>query len=177
MNYDYSFTEYDSLCDGWRIGFGKFWLEDIREAAIKSNYLDKLYFVQIKEKFGQLRTYTNGAPKEICDVIDKYEYISEHVCIHCGSPHATLVDTGWVIPVCRECWDRQNERAVKRGFRKEKLDYDTYVCDKDEEGLRDKYYITQYYEDNKTTTEVDISDTVQKIYKAYDKRQRRKHRQ
>ena len=77
-DYDYSYTEYGCLSKGWKSGFGEFWLEDLREALIKTNFMDKFMFMELKEKYGSFRQYCNGAPEEVHEVIRKYEYISEY---------------------------------------------------------------------------------------------------
>ena len=50
-NYDYEYTEYDALLKGWKIGFGQFLLEDLREACLKTGYLDQMRIEQLKEKY------------------------------------------------------------------------------------------------------------------------------
>lgn len=92
-------TLLDDMPDGWRKAFGEQMCEEIREVLIKYDYLDKYRIMQIKEKFGQLRWYDNGAPREVFDIIDKYEKISERTCIICGQP-ATLISKGWISPFC-----------------------------------------------------------------------------
>lgn len=61
---------------------------------------------QVKEKYGSLRWYDNGAPEEIWDeyqdIIEKYELLSEKTCCVCGAP-ATKISTGWISPFCDEC--------------------------------------------------------------------------
>lgn len=61
---------------------------------------------QVKEKYGGLRWYDNGAPEEIWDeyqdIIEKYELLSEKTCVVCGAP-ATKVSTGWICPFCDKC--------------------------------------------------------------------------
>lgn len=96
---DADWTLLDDMPDGWRKAFGEQMCEEIREVLIKYDYLDKYRIVQIKEKFGSLRWYDNGAPKEVFDIIDKYEAISERTCIICGQP-ATLISKGWIYPFC-----------------------------------------------------------------------------
>jgi hypothetical protein len=174
-DYDYSFTEYDAIMRGWRIGFGKFWLEDLRQACIETNYLDKLYFAQIKEKYGELNTYPNAAPRKVYDVIHKYEAISESVCCVCGSPRAGIVDCyGWFQSMCKDCWNKNNQRISKYGF---KLKSYEDVMDSEDPKLSDTYYY------NTTTGNgewkkvgVDISETTNKIWNEYDKRIKEKEK-
>ena len=115
--YNYEFTNYDDIATGWKIAFGEFLLEDLREALVKTNYLDKFRFTQIKEKYGSLRLYCNGAPEEVYDVLNRYEFISEYICIKCGNPHACVVDDyGWYLPLCKDCWDKANKWREENGY-------------------------------------------------------------
>lgn len=169
-DYNYEFTEYDSILDGWQIGFGKYLLEDLRDALIKNNYLHELRLLQVKEKFGELRIYTNGAPEDVRRVIDKYEVISQHVCSRCGSPYAALTDTGWVMPYCESCFQKINDRRSKGGYKP--MDFnDVKCCDV---GLPDSYRYSVFKngEDKKIT--VDITETTNKIKKTWEKRIRKR---
>ena len=56
-DYDYSYTELDSMPNGWRKAFGKQMCEDIREELIRAEYLDQYRITQIKEKYGTLCWY------------------------------------------------------------------------------------------------------------------------
>lgn len=102
--YDYEYTELDSLPDGWDIAFGRQMCEELREALIEDDDLDKWRIVQMKEKFGGLRLYDNGCKQgsRVPDIIEKYERISERTCINCGKP-ATKITCGWIMPVCDDC--------------------------------------------------------------------------
>ncbi len=106
----YSFTELDSMPEGWRKIFGEQMCEEIREELIKVNYLDKYRISQIKEKYGQLRWYDWGATEEIYNIIHKYEEISEHICIHCGRPAEIINYYGWLEPLCEKCQKKFERR-------------------------------------------------------------------
>ena len=56
-DYDYSYTELDSMPDGWRKAFGEQMCEDIREELVRAEYLDQYRITQIKEKYGTLCWY------------------------------------------------------------------------------------------------------------------------
>ena len=103
----YSYTELDSMPTGWRHAFGKQMCEEIREDLIKNNFLDKYRVVQIKEKYGELRWYDNGIPKDskVWDIIDKYTKLSRKICICCGRP-ATKISMGWISPWCDKCAEK-----------------------------------------------------------------------
>lgn len=169
--YDYTWTEYDCLYKGWKTGFGKLLLDDLREACLKTNFLDKLQFSDIKEKYGSLRMYNFGAPQEVHDVIRKYEFISQYICYQCGSPESTIVnDYGWYLPMCKCCWDKNNRRREREGY--SVIRSWEEVADLDDVGLPNEYkYTTFSKEGNITTVVVDISKTANKIRK-YNKRRK-----
>ncbi len=103
------YTNLDEMPNGWRRAFGQEMCEEIRKVLIKGNYLYDYRVVQIKEKFGALCWYDNGAPdsiyRELQDIIYKYEEISKHTCIWCGRP-ATKISLGWISPWCDNCAKR-----------------------------------------------------------------------
>lgn len=167
-DYDYSYTEYDCLDRGWQIEFGKYLLEDLREACIKNNFLNELQIIQWKEKYGSMRLYINGAPQDVHDVINKYEFISEYICIQCGSPYACVVNNyGWYLPLCEECWNKNNRLREKRGFKTKSWEE---VAKGNVGGLPDSYSYRTFSKDDDVTTTVDISETASKIRRKYEKR-------
>lgn len=123
-DYDYSHTELDAMPEGWRIAFGEQMCEEIREALIKANCLDEYRIMQIKEKYGSLCWYDGGAPREVHEIIRKYERLSKRICIHCGKP-ATKISTGWISPFCDECVENNPYKAynhyvpIKEWFKEE----------------------------------------------------------
>lgn len=108
-NYNYSYTELDDMPQGWRIKFGEEICEEIKQALVKRNCLDKYRIIQIKEKFGFLHWYSNYFITEVEDIIRKYEAISVKTCIICGKD-GKMRDFGWISPYCDEC----NEKILKR---------------------------------------------------------------
>ena len=112
---DYSYTWEDEVPEGWRKAFcPKMW-EELKAILGKADYVDKFRFAQIKEKYGTLRLYYNGAPEEIYDEIEaweaKYEELSEKFCIHCGKP-AKYMSLGWISPWCEDCAKELNEYVI-----------------------------------------------------------------
>ena len=108
----YEWTELDAMPDGWRKAFGKQMCEEIRKELIKFNYLDKYRITQIKEKYGSLRWYDWGYPRDskIREIIDKYENISARTCICCGRP-ATKMSLDWISPFCDKCGEKLSDRV------------------------------------------------------------------
>lgn len=107
-DYDYSYTALDDMPKGWRETFGIQMMEEIKPILSKANYENEYTVIQIKEKFGSLCWYDNGAPESIYNelnkVILKYESLSEITCINCGKP-AKWRSLGWICPYCDDCID------------------------------------------------------------------------
>ena len=99
------YTELDALDKGWRIAFGDDICKEIKAALFKSGGYKALFryrITQIKEKWGQLEWYCNYCPKEVDDIISKYQKISRRTCIVCGKP-AKWQSSGWIAPFCDDC--------------------------------------------------------------------------
>lgn len=102
--YDWSYTELDDMPDGWRKAFGMQMCEEIREALVEDGDLNRWRIEQLKEKYGSMRLYDNGTKvgSRIPAIIDKYERMSERICVSCGKP-ATRITKGWICPYCDDC--------------------------------------------------------------------------
>lgn len=100
-NFDYEFVngEYD-LPAGWFELFLQC-CEDIKQPLMTSGHLDKFRFIQIKEKYGCMRIYTNGVSNEIHNILAKYEFLSSKVCCVCGNPAAVQAND-WISSYCFE---------------------------------------------------------------------------
>lgn len=61
--------------------------------------------VQMKEKFGGLRFYENGADKQVDGMISMAEDLCDHTCERCGSEENIGYTTGWVTVCCKPCFD------------------------------------------------------------------------
>ena len=113
---DYAFTWEDEVPEGWRKAFCPQMWDELKAILEKADYVDKFRFTQIKEKYGALRIYYNGAPEEIYDEIEawesKYEELSEKFCIQCGKP-AKYMSIGWISPWCEDCAKEINDAVIK----------------------------------------------------------------
>lgn len=70
------------------------------EELIRNNCMDSYRVVQIKEKHGALRWYSQGGTERIHrEIVPKYEALSRRICNQCGQP-ATLVSLDWTAPWC-----------------------------------------------------------------------------
>lgn len=106
-----TFTELDAMETGWKNAFGIQMCKEIKVALKKNNCLRKYRITQIKEKYGSLRWYDAGAPKEVYEIISKYEQISAKTCIICGKP-AEYISKGWISPYCGNCIGNRNYTKI-----------------------------------------------------------------
>lgn len=100
-----TYTELDAIPTGWRKRFGIQFCKELKEAILLNpdkHYMRDFRITQIKEKFGELRCYVNLHSPEVSRVINKYEYISQFVCINCGKD-AVKRTLGWISPYCEKC--------------------------------------------------------------------------
>ena len=164
-DYDYSYTELDSLPTGWRIAFGKFLVEDIDKVLRKAGYTRRYRIVQLKEKYGFMRLYSNGIPSSIYEedhrMIEAYSAISEHICICCGAVDVYMTDSGWLEPLCKRCYEKHINC---------KLPYEDVIDPEDDPRMPDSYTIRRS-SDGETT--YDISDITTKVRMKYERSRRR----
>lgn len=177
-DYDYSYTWWE-LPTGWHKAFGQMYLEELGEAVEEAGLKNKFMIYEIKEKYGMLRVYTSGASEKIFNIIDKYEYISENVCIGCGKPNVPMINESWISPWCFDCYKknwRSSERHISKHREIEKASdeqiknsYDKYAGDSQ---IATSYTTRRYDKDGYKDIVYDISDTVEKIINRWNKRRR-----
>lgn len=113
--YDYEYTELDSMPEGWRKAFGEQLCEDLRNELIRAGgwkALDEYMIVQIKEKWGYLHWYDNGCTERwYNEILPKYEALSERTCVSCGQL-AEYISAGWISPWCEECAQGVRDRMI-----------------------------------------------------------------
>lgn len=68
--------------------------------------------VQMKEKFGGLRFYTNGHDDVIEGMISMAEYLCNNTCDECGSEEDLGITSGWISVKCRKCVIGHGDRAM-----------------------------------------------------------------
>ena len=68
---------------------------------------------QVKEKFGALRIYTDGAPEYIWDLANELEVKSTKVCEDCGK-RGKPRSGGWIRTLCNEHADGREETNLFR---------------------------------------------------------------
>ena len=154
----YDITWADEIPEGWRKAFGNMMIEEIDEVLKRTH--TTIHIDQIKEKYGQLRFYFSGTA-ELHDIVEKYSMLSENICIICGKPDIPMIDTGWVCPICQECFE-DNQRKNHLAHRYHYMDY---VCG--DSHMADEMRWWRYEDDVKKEYVVDIKDTADKIRARY----------
>ncbi len=162
-DYRYETTWADDLPRGWRKAFGDMMFEEIDKVLKKTN--TTIYIEQIKEKYGQLRFYFLGTDK-IHDIVEKYSTLSGNICIKCGKPDVPMLDTGWVSPVCQECFEH-NQRINKWAPQGH---YADYICG--DYHMADERRWRRYSVEGITEHYMDISDTANAIRIKYQERKK-----
>ena len=105
--YDYSYVMIWTEYKGWWKAFGRMFCDEVQEEY--KNCPD-LYISEYKEKWGRLDIYPGNANGKILDICDKYSHIAEHTCWFCGRGDAKIVDIGWELPLCRDCYEKYKIR-------------------------------------------------------------------
>ena len=95
------------LCFGFECGTGWYDIlyklsKDINEIVTRDNLTD-FRVVQVKEKFGTLRYYTNHSTDDIYKLIREAENKSEITCEKCGASATLSVTKGWYEVLCEDC--------------------------------------------------------------------------
>lgn len=132
---------------GWspRPGTSEFWNDAIYVCSMEleqliNEYIDVIpleelpYVVQVKEKFGGLRFYTNGTN---CNeafrnarlaIISKAEKEIADICTRCGNHHGAIRGNfyahpnerfGWIVTLCETCWYKESIQRAKYSGSKE----------------------------------------------------------
>lgn len=101
---NYEWIEF-SLPSGWH-EIARQMIKECEEA--ESNF----EIIDLKEKWGAIRMYSQPCTDKISEIEHKYEKLSSRICCKCGKP-ATKVSTGWVLPWCDKC-GTDEEKYYKR---------------------------------------------------------------
>lgn len=143
----------NNLPGGWVLAFGDLLCEELSKVVS-----DKFDILEVKEKFGTLRIYYGGpVSDEVRNIIMKYEYISKYVCHHCGKPDVCMIDIGYSISCCNNCYYK---------FYYKDLLY-TDVAIRYPAQIPDIMITHKYVEGMWINEPIDISVTVRKIRERY----------
>lgn len=77
--------------------------DDITAVLEKYRTAEEFYFLQVKEKYNQLRCYYSNGSSEVEEIIRKYGHISRYVCTICGK-QATFETSNYIASFCDDCW-------------------------------------------------------------------------
>lgn len=91
--------EYAKMC----VGYG--WRDLVDEAFDLIEKEEGVTVAQVKEKFGELRIYTNGASEFLQERLFEIETRSTYICEDCGVPAESKRVSGWVRTICKSCED------------------------------------------------------------------------
>ena len=70
--------------------------------------------IQVKEKFGGLRFYTDESTEEFQNLIDEAEEESYKTCQNCGTAGTLNTDRYWVVTLCTKCLlKRENNEKTR----------------------------------------------------------------
>ena len=104
-----TYTELDAMDNGWRKRFGIQFCKELKDSINKNpnkNYKKNFRILQIKEKWGEFQCYVSSYSPEVERVINKYGYLSQYVCVHCGED-AVKKTMGWICPYCEKCLPKE----------------------------------------------------------------------
>lgn len=98
---------------GIECGDGWLWLIDnlcgCMQRYIDANEKEQVEALQVKEKFGTLRFYTNSCGDLIDGMIWFAEALSARICENCGSTVDIKATTGWISYLCPKCMKAKEE--------------------------------------------------------------------
>jgi len=109
-----------AMCWGFSCGSGwydiidslAFLIQRENEKLKESGENITIQAVQVKEKYGTLRFYTNYSTDYIDGAISMAEAMSGLVCEECGSTDGVTQTTGWIHTLCKRC----KRRYARRGW-------------------------------------------------------------
>ena len=107
LSYKQSCMAFGFNCDdGWYMLIDK--LCESIQFHIDKNSHPQVEVVQVKEKFGGLRFYTNNADEYLTGYIDFAESLSMEICEVCGSTKGVGQTVGWIKTICTKCAGRKD---------------------------------------------------------------------
>jgi hypothetical protein len=92
------------------LGWESLVTEALTKLAGNRNYDKDLQILQIKDKFGGLRIYTNFTNERIGEIISAAELLSSRTCIECGATEE-YVDRENYSNFCKTCRDLRSKDA------------------------------------------------------------------
>ena len=90
----------------WGFDCNDGWYDLLDEMLSKIQHY-QIKIVQIKEKFAQLRVYTEHIDEEVEKIIEIYEDRSIKTCEICGK-RGEIRNTGWIRTLCNSCYAKKH---------------------------------------------------------------------
>ena len=174
-DYDYTYTAWGCGTTGWELAFGNMFLEELGAAIEEAGLKNDFRILEEKEKYGGLRFYTSGTTDKIQSIIDKYERLSERICIVCGKPDVPMINDGWLSPWCCSCWKKNWREREKYSSKPPKSDdeiekiYNECICSEDSK-MSDRIVWHRWRKDKEEIITQDVSETANKIRLHWEKR-------
>lgn len=153
------YSYYDTVPTGWMRSFGSILLKEL-DKAIKKYELNNYCILQIKEKYGSLRWYDHGGNNVTSEIVDKFENLSQNICLICGKPDVGYLKHGWIYPVCKSCYGK-NINYI--------LPYEEAI-DTEDTTMSDTYTYRTFKHDGIETVVVDCSEYARMIRNKWYKR-------
>jgi hypothetical protein len=105
-----------AMCWGMECGDGWYWLIDNLckqlQWDIDKNGQEQLEAVQVKEKYGSLRFYTDHSSDTQEAMITLAEALSNEICETCGSTANIIQTEGWIKTLCTDCYEQTKNRGL-----------------------------------------------------------------
>lgn len=104
------------MCFGISCGNGWYWLIDelcncLKFHVDRNNY-SQVEAIQVKEKFGGLRFYTNCKDNYLRGYINFAEHLSLSICETCGTTKDVIQTEDWIKTICQECLARESKKNI-----------------------------------------------------------------
>ena len=163
------YTEYDAFLYGWR-DLWHMCINELNPIIHRLGLENSLYFVQIKEKFGELRVYMNYCVDEVEDVLSKYSIISGNVCQWCGRPDSPTSMGGWIDCKCKQCDSKEKYQYCTTPYE------ERYNTDPDKCRIPETRKYSYLADGKRVDMEIDISDTVNEYRERWERKEQRKQR-
>jgi hypothetical protein len=88
--------------------------KDTRTHKCLQETREQVVCIQMKEKFGGLRFYTNGHDDLVEGMIRMAEKICSETCETCGTREGLGFTTGWITVRCEECANQAGKSWMSR---------------------------------------------------------------
>lgn len=100
--------------DGWKEIIWEL-LSEIESLSLEAFCAEPLQVEQVKEKFGELRVYTNWSTPAIEAAIEAAQERSRRTCELCGQPGTRFVSGGWWATRCVNCMPEEVKEGGAQG--------------------------------------------------------------